>query len=187
MYPLRAIASSCLTRPCAAATLAAFLLATVGYPVWSGGAGKDLSQPFPCMHRRCGCRSAEQCWRGCCCFTNQQKLAWAKANSVVPPEYVVVAAKQEKSQPTAASCCSTKGSGACHIAKAKTKDKSSLTAVIEAMTCLGQIEQWVAIGAIDLPRVEVWRLELPLCGEVATKSFAYSVDAIPPAPPPPWL
>jgi hypothetical protein len=41
---------------------------------------KDRSQPFPCQDRPCGCRSAEQCRKKCCCFTPAQKLAWAKRN-----------------------------------------------------------------------------------------------------------
>jgi hypothetical protein len=32
---------------------------------------KDSSEPFPCQHRPCGCRSAEQCWKKCCCFDQQ--------------------------------------------------------------------------------------------------------------------
>jgi len=139
------------------------------------------------MHRHCGCRSAEQCWRGCCCFTNQQKVAWAKAEGVAPPEYVVAAAQQETAQVAKVSCCSTKKSGSCHISQSKTEGKSSLSAVIEAMTCLGQIEQWVAIGAIDIPRVEIWQLELPLSGHVASVSLSYSAPEMGPAPPPPWM
>lgn len=56
---------------------------------------KDQSSPYPCMNRACGCASAEQCWKRCCCFTNQQKVAWAKQNEVAVPSYVVTAARQE--------------------------------------------------------------------------------------------
>jgi hypothetical protein len=56
---------------------------------------KDSSEPFPCQNRPCGCRSAEQCWKKCCCFNNAQKVAWAKANNVKVPEFVLVAAKNE--------------------------------------------------------------------------------------------
>lgn len=72
------------------------------------GPEKDRSAPFPCQNRPCGCRSAEQCWKKCCCFSNAQKLAWAEANSVQPPEYVVAAANKE--QPVSA--CGT--GGCCH-------------------------------------------------------------------------
>jgi hypothetical protein len=56
---------------------------------------KDRSQPFPCQNRPCGCRSAEQCWKKCCCFNNSQKIAWAKANKVAVPDYVLAAAQKE--------------------------------------------------------------------------------------------
>ena len=63
---------------------------------------KDRSEPYPCMDRPCGCSSAEQCWKKCCCFTNQQKIAWAERTGVKVPEYVVVAAGREKTHKTAA-------------------------------------------------------------------------------------
>lgn len=57
--------------------------------------GKDKSVPFPCQDRPCGCATAEQCWTGCCCFTNVEKVAWARRNGVTIPAYVVEAAKKE--------------------------------------------------------------------------------------------
>lgn len=39
---------------------------------------KDHSVPFPCQNRPCGCRSADTCLKKCCCFTADQKVAWAK-------------------------------------------------------------------------------------------------------------
>lgn len=63
------------------------------------GSGKDTSVPFPCMLKSCGCRNAEDCWRGCCCFTNTQKLAWASKNNVDVPAYVVDAAHREQQSP----------------------------------------------------------------------------------------
>lgn len=56
---------------------------------------KDRSEPFPCMDRSCGCASAEQCWKQCCCFSNAEKVVWAQRNGVTPPEYVAVAARAE--------------------------------------------------------------------------------------------
>jgi hypothetical protein len=75
--------------------LAAILLPLPIAPVAQIDPGKDTSQPFPCQNRPCGCRSAEQCWKKCCCFTNSQKIAWAKANGVELPDYVLAAAKKE--------------------------------------------------------------------------------------------
>ncbi len=59
---------------------------------------KESSEPFPCQNRPCGCRSAELCWKKCCCFNNSQKIAWAKANQVEVPDYVLAAATKEKAQ-----------------------------------------------------------------------------------------
>ena len=75
--------------------LAAILLPLPLSPIAQTNSGKDTSQPFPCQNRPCGCRSAEQCWKKCCCFTNSQKVAWAKANGVDLPDYVLAAAKKE--------------------------------------------------------------------------------------------
>ena len=58
-------------------------------------AEKDGKEPFPCQNRPCGCNSAHQCWKQCCCFTHTQKLAWAQAHGVTPPAFVVAAAKAE--------------------------------------------------------------------------------------------
>lgn len=73
---------------------------------------KDLSAPFPCQNRPCGCLSAEQCWRECCCFTNAQKVAWARKNRVTPPQYVVEAARSEAQPKQVAVSPSTRAAGA---------------------------------------------------------------------------
>jgi len=100
----------------------------------SDGVEKDLSQPFPCQNRPCGCRSAEQCWKKCCCFTNSQKVAWAKANGVDLPDYVMAAAKKESAavKKSCALCSKTENKGAkskCEesIASRNSKPQSSAT------------------------------------------------------------
>ncbi len=42
-------------------------------PVPMGKAGKEA---YPCMNHHCGCQSAEQCWRNCCCMTLEERLFW---------------------------------------------------------------------------------------------------------------
>ncbi len=87
--------------------------------------GKD-GRPFPCQNRPCGCQSAAQCWKSCCCFNNAQKLAWAKANGVTPPAFVIAAARQEQRKSccakTKASCCSAAKSSCCSTTKVCQKD-----------------------------------------------------------------
>ena len=70
---------------------------------------KDSSRPFPCQDRPCGCRTYDECWKGdCCCFTLEEKLAWAEANDIEPPQHVrplVEARKSRQSLPAKQHCC----------------------------------------------------------------------------------
>lgn len=67
---------------------------------------KDGSEPFPCQSRPCGCQSAKQCWKKCCCFSNVQKVAWAKANNVKVPDFVLAAARLETEDSVSHETCS---------------------------------------------------------------------------------
>ncbi len=68
---------------------ASFCAASVPLPVATIDIrDKDHSQPFPCQKCPCGCKTAEQCWTNCCCFTPAERLAWAEKNGVTPPSYV---------------------------------------------------------------------------------------------------
>ncbi|WP_299462492.1 hypothetical protein [uncultured Gimesia sp.] len=88
--------------------LVSFCASFVPLPVGSrSSVEKDQSTPYPCQNRPCGCRSAEQCWKSCCCFTNKEKLVWAEANGVTPPTYVIAAAANESDTAVckAGGCC----------------------------------------------------------------------------------
>lgn len=78
------------------ATLVSFALSFVPMSIPQPTETKDTSAPFPCQNRPCGCQSAEQCWKSCCCFSNQEKLAWAKSEGVQLPAYVAKAAAREQ-------------------------------------------------------------------------------------------
>jgi hypothetical protein len=72
-------------------------------------AAKDRSRPFPCMDKPCGCATAEQCFKNCCCHTPAERLAWAKAHSVEPAVLVTLerlAAKPARPRPQ--TCCEKK-------------------------------------------------------------------------------
>ena len=56
---------------------------------------KDNSQLFPCRCCPCGCKTAEQCWSSCCCFTPAERLAWAEKNGITPPSYAQRPANDE--------------------------------------------------------------------------------------------
>lgn len=73
-------------RLCAGVTLLAYLAATAGVPLPAAAPPKD-AEPFPCQDHPCGCRTARQCWTHCCCFTPEQRWAWAREHNVQPPAY----------------------------------------------------------------------------------------------------
>lgn len=150
-------------RGCVLFALAGFLAGTIGVPVPVLPSGKDLSRPFPCMHRRCGCQTADQCWKGCCCFTNQEKLAWAAKHGVEPPAYVAAAAKREASpSEKGKSCCAIGGEEESCCAKNSASEAPASTAeqttagvewvlAASARKCQGHAELWLALGAVSPP------------------------------------
>lgn len=175
----------------------------------STSAKKDTSRPFPCQNRPCGCRSAEQCWKQCCCFTNAQKIAWATANRVTAPDYVHVAAAQESKAPACRKpCCDHKSTGAlCHRAeslKSETEDTHSsgrassaagksepvqpIDYVIAVMAeqCRGQSSFWNSLPWAVVP--EVTTIAAPHFNvETVDRGAAPALPTItyqPPAPPP---
>ena len=73
------------------------------------GAEAGSSTPHPCSGHRCGCGSAEQCWKSCCCFSTAEKLAWARRNGITPPSFVVAEPEPRPTgsrSPVRKSCCS---------------------------------------------------------------------------------
>jgi hypothetical protein len=122
---------------------------------------KDSSEPFPCQDHPCGCQSAEQCWKKCCCLTDAQKVAWAKANHVTVPDFVMAAARSDRDRCSdsetgkdlvAASCCQLQGtqaaakkqSGCCSrsLKKSSVVDRKSGTSkwvmAVYAASCQGE-------------------------------------------------
>jgi hypothetical protein len=108
--------------------LVAYLVAAVGFPL-PAAPRKDSGQPFPCQDHPCGCQTAEQCWRHCCCFTPEEHWAWAEAHHVTPPPYAVRPAARGwhtarlgnqaggQTEPSSdASCCAHAAKGCCHDA-----------------------------------------------------------------------
>lgn len=67
--------------------------------------GKDRSQPFPCMFKACGCMSAEQCAKSCCCCS---KPVAARSRSARPSailETTTAVASNADRDITPAACC----------------------------------------------------------------------------------
>jgi hypothetical protein len=64
--------------------LFSYLVTIIGLPV-PHFSEKDRTRPFACQDRECGCRNSDDCWHHCCCFSIQERIAWAKNHDVSPP------------------------------------------------------------------------------------------------------
>lgn len=62
---------------------------------------------YPCERRGCGCDSAQKCWDSCCCFNDDEKVAWAKRNHVKVPAEVLARIESSKAaqSPPRRACC----------------------------------------------------------------------------------
>jgi len=169
------------------AALVAYLAATLGVPLPSASV-KDLSKPFPCMHRLCGCMDAAHCWKGCCCFTDREKLVWAAAHGVEPPASVVASAR--KALDAERKCCDDHPSGGRdHVAHAKIPlgSKSSSLVIASAWrSCHGLVPTWSSLSAVSPPPEGVaWQFEWTETGRVCRSFRNATSQAYPPPLQPP--
>ena len=140
----------------AALAMSAYLLAIVGFPVWQP-AGKT-SERFACQSRRCGCRTAEQCWNSCCCFTLEQRIAWARANNAEIPANVLARAARAKNEKQIAtkvkvcSHCAAKTKTCCSPAKGESgKRRIVWVDSAQAQKCRGESSNWLTLGMPVFP------------------------------------
>jgi hypothetical protein len=81
------------SRCISAVLLVAYALTAVGMPLPLSNRLAKSGELFPCAASKCGCDSAERCWRSCCCHTLAERLAWARRHGVRPPEYALAKAR----------------------------------------------------------------------------------------------
>lgn len=65
----------------------------IGVPLPMVASTTKSGELFPCANCACGCATAEQCWRSCCCHSLSERIAWAHEHNVRPPEYALAAAQ----------------------------------------------------------------------------------------------
>ncbi len=190
------------------AALVSFLVANIGMPL-PAITRKDPSQPFPCQNHPCGCRSAEECWRHCCCFTPAERWVWARENDVEPPSYAEQPASEDSgrsqccahheqeiaaAKPTPPACCSTAShDSSCCKAQAHSKSEKGkcpagprwILAVV-SQQCPGATAQWLVTGtAVPPPPVVAWSPAWPLVGTLSYADLSHSSPAPNPPDPPP--
>lgn len=106
---------------------------------------KDLSVPFPCQSKGCGCKDARQCWDNCCCYTDAEKLAWADRNGVKPPDWfldrVGSGAELVTKTPTKKKCCCCCSQSKPPVAEEKQESHSTVFLVLKQQkSCQGQVD-----------------------------------------------
>lgn len=176
--------------------LVAYLVAVVGFPV-PAFPHKDSGQPFPCQNHACGCRTAEECWRHCCCFTPEERWAWAREHHVEPPPYAekpaALARHDGDEEPRGPSACCAHGrhadDGCCehdHDSLPRSRAGWHWAFGVDTLRCQGLSTLWVSTGAALPPEAPlVWGPWPVPAGWLCSPEYhPVTVSDTPPAPPP---
>ena len=163
------------------------VIVLTGIPVPRASA-KDLSQPFPCQKRACGCLTAKDCWTSCCCFSAGTRVAWAQEHGVTPPAPLVAEAQQDGSKDTDHEpCCSSKK----HAVEKSTTSTSKEPALawlltIQAKRCHGAMGEEGQTAATYPPIAPTcWNFEWTVASEIEfNSSDPILVNHVPLLPPP---
>lgn len=146
--------------------LLGYLGATIGYPQYRPAVGKASSEPFPCQHSACGCRTADQCRKSCCCHSKETKIAWALARGIDPNRVAVLTPEESAyyAAKKAVTCCQTPKKACCShkspgdtpssrscCSKAATAGGLDFVLGIQAQKCRGNGVDWIQAGFVALP------------------------------------
>jgi hypothetical protein len=157
---------------------------------------KSKTVPFPCQDCACACHSADVCWRGCCCMTDGEKVAWAAQRGVQVPRFLLDRVRRQLAAATFDAASLHKEGSSCGgrcgsqppIESAGPEAASQLHIVLltAQSKCQGVV-QWLNLFSIALvqPATAAWTPEqglgLPLAG---LESLYLCPPLQPPEPPP---
>jgi hypothetical protein len=196
--------------------LVVFALTATGVPLPTGKNPQKSGELFPCATCKCGCATAEQCWRSCCCHTLAERLAWAREHGVEPPAFALAEARSiglladklaaktccpkkvaadtpgccQKNQLAAApaerSCCQ-KHTAQLAAARPAEKTDSGIVAW-RALACRGQSLQWLAAVPTLIVVRHAWSHRLPCVAWLgpAASEHGEGIAYDPAVPPPEW-
>jgi hypothetical protein len=185
--------------------LASYFIAAIGLPVPEPLAlAEGTGQPYPCQNHRCGCLNAEQCWTHCCCFTPDQKLAWARANGVRPPNWAEEIRTSGWNTPRlrdkqqSKTCCHCAGCGSdstrdasappesARVDNGKKRSPFGWILSVSAAGCRGLATLWLTLGGVTgPPPVARWQPDLRACERMSPLDLRpCSLEHAPLTPPP---
>lgn len=159
---------------------------------------KISSQPFPCQDHACGCQTAEQCWGHCCCFTPEERWAWAREHNVEPPAYAEKPAERpadegwntvklrdrECDTATRTCCCS------CTLKTETAPQPNPGTSgrwitIMTSWRCQGYSTLWTSTGSVlPVPPLALTLDDAPPAHVCLLPISADKVPSTPPDPPP---
>lgn len=167
------------------------------------------SERFPCEHCRCGCGSADRCWRDCCCHTLSERLAWARRAGVRPPAFALAQAERigldvsdwtsrgprriaysaRAAPPSKRCCCSHGGCEDDGSAAARAAENEQPlvqgVGVLQSLKCRGLGVEWLTTTAVMPPPVQAVAFdEFSVALTVIPQLIAHSPLYSPPTPPP---
>lgn len=181
-----------IRRTFAAAKLLLVWLAIVAYCATAIGIAiplpaatpKVATEPFPCQHHRCGCQTADQCRRQCCCFSADQKLAWARAQGV-PEQAVVDESSRLAAGPAGKSCCHKRD--AQRGASRPVQESAPGLDFISAAKCQGLATLWITLGvALPTARTAPASTDVPPPSDtLRSPAIRFTSTSFPPPVPPP--
>jgi hypothetical protein len=168
--------------------LLSYVTSALGLPLPSP-IKKDRSVPFPCQDRACGCTSAEQSSHSCCCFTPEERRAWAERHGVTPTGCCGGGASEKGECRGCSQACQGCEQEAgvdekpCCVPNGKSVRWSS---GLSALRCKGQGTLWVTTGAVLPPPPPLtWCPSMPCTGWLAYPDIGVvTIAATPPDPPP---
>jgi hypothetical protein len=189
--------------------LAIYVMTAAGVPLPSGNHVHKSGELFPCASCPCGCATAEQCWRSCCCHSLAERMAWAREHGVRPPEYAITAAMrggidvawlkcQLETPPSPALAAAREGVGkqlvartCCHCRAEQSAERHEVKATSRviawrALDCKGQSSNWLAAVPTWLDQAQSFSNDLHLIqwlGPAGSDQVARAGD-LPTTPPP---
>jgi hypothetical protein len=154
---------------------------------------KISSQPFPCQDHACGCQTAEQCWSHCCCFTAEERWAWAREHNVEPPAYAERSTEKpadhgwntaklrdrDRSTTTNSCCCTSEPT-------APVKESSGRwITMMTTWRCQGYSTLWISAGAVlTVSPLTLSPDSAPPSRVCLPSAHADKIPSTPPDPPP---
>lgn len=159
---------------------------------------KKNGQAFPCQDHLCGCQTAEQCWSNCCCFTPEERWAWARAHNVEPPAYAEkpadkpvaqgwnTAKLRDRNTPAKSCCCADKSTTQASDRSLAADATGLRLATIAVWRCQGYSSLWISTGAVlPVSRLAAWSPDDVPPTRICLPSIqADMVPSTPPDPPP---